>query len=90
MLKDSTSGTTLFPWAVSKSGTPPSAIKWSVNNSWDQIHAYTLDGLEVALLLPHCLVFKTKVKQAVSSEAHYAVSFFRVFRRTLSAQLLAI
>ena len=46
--------------------------------------------MEVALLLPHCLVFKTKVKQAVPSEAHHAVSFFRVFPRTLSAPLLAI
>ena len=91
MLKDTTlSGTSLFPWAVSKSGTPPSAIKWSVHNSRYEIHAHTLDGLEVALLLPHCLVFKTKVKQAVSSESHYAISFFCVFPRTLSEPLLAI
>ena len=90
MSKISTLGTTLFPWAVTKSGTPPSAIKWSVNTSCYEIHIHTLDGLEVAQLLPHCLVFKTKVKQAVSSKAHYAVSFFRVFPRTLSEPLLAI
>ena len=90
MSKISTLGTTLFPWAVTKSGTPPSAIKWSVHTSRYKIHIHTLDGLEVAQLLPHCLVFKTKVKQAVSSKAHYAVSFFRVFPRTLSEPLLAI
>ena len=90
MSKESTNGTTLFPWAVTKSGTLPSAIKWSVSTSCYKIHMHTLDGLEVSLLLPHCLGFKTEVKQAVSNKSHHAVSLFRVFPRTLSAPLLSI
>ena len=90
MSKESFYRTTLFPWAVTKSGTLPSAIKWSVSTSRYKIHMHTLDGLEVSLLLPHCLVFKTEVKQSVPNELHHAISLFCVFPRTLSAPLLSI
>ena len=90
MSKESFYGTTLFPWAVTKSGTPPSAIKWSVSTSHYEIHMHTLDGLEVSLLLPYCLGFKTEVKKGVPNESHYAVSLFYVFPRTLSVLLLSI
>jgi hypothetical protein len=65
-------------------------FKWQQGNTKNEIHAHTLENLDIEDLLPHGLEVKTKVTKEVHNNAHLGPAFFKVFPRTLSLPLAAI
>jgi hypothetical protein len=61
--------------------------KWKQGNTKYEIHAHTLEDLDIKDLLPHCLEIKTKVTKEVHNNAHLGPALFKVFPRTLSLPL---
>ena len=81
----------LFPGK--KAGTSdvhPSTVKWQQHNTKYEIHAATLDDIDVATLLTHCMDVKGKVDKEVSTNNHLGPSYFKGFPRTLSIPLTAV
>ena len=75
---------------VAESSEKMETIKWSHGNSKYEIHTMLLKSIELKDLLPHCLDVRNKINTVVSTEAHRAPSFYRVFPRTLSIVLRAV
>jgi hypothetical protein len=65
-------------------------FKWQQGNTKYEIHAHTLEDLDIEDLLPHRLEIKTKVTKEVHNNTHLGPALFKVFPRTLSLPLAAI
>lgn len=84
-------GSVLIPWEKQEDHyLKQEAVKWSIGNSRYEIYTTTLEDIDVGALISHCLAVKYKIRQAVTTPAHFEQSLFRVFPRTLSNVLRPI
>lgn len=80
-----------FPWKKQEhDGAYPTTHKWQQGNNKYEIHATTLNDIDLSILLPHCLETRDKVLKEVHTNAHRAPSLFKVFPWTLSIPLTSV
>ena len=80
----------LIPWKALEPDSYKETIKWSHGHGRYEIYMPTLDDLDLAVLLPHCLNVLNKVKKVVTTNNHLGPSLFQVFPRTLSIVLQSV
>jgi hypothetical protein len=85
-----TNAAELFPWSKDDEEVYKEAIKWKQGTTSYEVYHETLEGFEIADLIPHVLSVKNKVMKAVGTDTHKAPSLFRVFPRTLKPVLQGI
>jgi hypothetical protein len=66
---------------------PTTAVKWTIAKKPYEIHSPTLDDINLAILVPHCLETKQKIQKAVGTPNHLAKSLFLIFPRMLGSTM---
>ena len=65
-------------------------FKWHVNDNKYEIHAHTLEDIDLGVLLTHCVEVSSKIRSEVTDDADVGPSLFKTFERTLSIPLRAV